>query len=40
MSSAMIGKLVLLHRKTKTVGVELQFRDMSPVIEEVVYKLM
>lgn len=38
MSSAMIGKLVLLHRKAKTVGVKLQFREMSPVIASVIRK--
>ena len=40
MSSAMIGKLVLLNRKAKTVGIKLHYREMSPAIEDVFRKLM
>src|SRR5688572_24726101 len=38
-SSALIGKLVLLNRKAKTVGIKWKFSDMSPEVAEVFRKL-
>lgn len=35
MSSAMIGKLVLLNKKAKTSEIELKFSDISPNVLEV-----
>src|SRR5690349_8100267 len=34
-SSALIGKLVLLNKKARSNGIKLRFRDMSPLVEEV-----
>lgn len=39
-SSALIGKLILLNRKVKTVGIDLRMRDMSPAIKQYFHKLM
>lgn len=38
-SSALIGKLVLLNRKVKSVAVELRMCDMSPSLKEFFQKL-
>lgn len=35
MSSAMIGKLVLLNKKAKSCGIDLKFSDLSPNVLEV-----
>jgi anti-sigma B factor antagonist len=34
-SSAFVGKWVLLNRKAKSHGVKLRYRNMSPVVDEV-----
>ena len=31
-SSALVGKLVLLKRKAKSIGIELRLKDVSPVV--------
>ncbi len=39
-SSALIGKLVLLARKTRAEGVKLEFREMSDAVQTVIQKVM
>ena len=39
-SSALIGKLVLLARKTRGEGVKLEFREMSDGVRAVIQKVM
>ena len=39
-SSALVGKLVLLHKKTRAEGVKLEFREMSDGVRAVIQKVM
>ncbi len=39
-SSALVGKLVLLHKKTRAEGVKLEFREMSDGVRAVIQKTM
>ena len=39
-SSALVGKLVLLDKKTRAEGVKLEFRDMSDGVRSVIQKVM
>ena len=39
-SSALVGKLVLLDKKTRAEGVKLEFRDMSDGVRSVIQTVM
>ncbi|MAD79524.1 MAG: anti-sigma factor antagonist [Pirellulaceae bacterium] len=39
-SSALVGKLVLLNKKTKAEGMKLEFREMSDAVRTVIQKVM